>query len=442
MEQYEILQLRAANHARHRLARVSTSHNLKYWTRQPYLGFGVDAHSMLPAAPELRRDGSGGGAHCARPIRWRATRRRTASRPAQSSFWRRARWSILRLLSKSAFFLGLRLNSGVSLSCIRRRKCGRQQMDRLSTLLIAELVQDGLLEDAGQRFCASPSRRPPVLNDVFARLLWGSTMIDRTSYWSSPGRGPLDAVAEQVPSAQRDFESGLDEMAVVRSEKPLLDPESLMMLDGSRDTVTPALVGAGLMGPENPPPQRAQRSAAQSLHLGRATEGFNCQSRRLPKMNPGAATTVQRFGSVPISLVAILASMELPGKCAGLSGEERRADSAARPNSLYQRRRAASGCLLGAVKVVVKVYREITRKLFHSLSGTVLAMRWKKLDDVADLSRRQTGTPYSVPRAALRDLREQPHYRRSPVASAADLLRDQALSLRDAEGGLHVQPAC
>ena len=24
-------------------------HNLKYWTRQPYLGFGVDAHSMLPA---------------------------------------------------------------------------------------------------------------------------------------------------------------------------------------------------------------------------------------------------------------------------------------------------------------------------------------------------------------------------------------------------------
>src|SRR4029077_15260766 len=28
-------------------------HNLKYWTRQPYLGFGVDAHSMLePLVPE------------------------------------------------------------------------------------------------------------------------------------------------------------------------------------------------------------------------------------------------------------------------------------------------------------------------------------------------------------------------------------------------------
>jgi oxygen-independent coproporphyrinogen-3 oxidase len=27
----------------------SSRHNLKYWTRQPYLGFGVDAHSMLAA---------------------------------------------------------------------------------------------------------------------------------------------------------------------------------------------------------------------------------------------------------------------------------------------------------------------------------------------------------------------------------------------------------
>ena len=32
-------------------------HNLKYWTRQPYLGFGVDAHSMLTdsANPHERR---------------------------------------------------------------------------------------------------------------------------------------------------------------------------------------------------------------------------------------------------------------------------------------------------------------------------------------------------------------------------------------------------
>ena len=33
-------------------------HNLKYWTRQPYLGFGVDAHSMLLSATPERRSGA------------------------------------------------------------------------------------------------------------------------------------------------------------------------------------------------------------------------------------------------------------------------------------------------------------------------------------------------------------------------------------------------
>src|SRR5438094_3113451 len=31
-------------------------HNLKYWTRQPYLGFGVDAHSMLAAKPGMETE--------------------------------------------------------------------------------------------------------------------------------------------------------------------------------------------------------------------------------------------------------------------------------------------------------------------------------------------------------------------------------------------------
>src|SRR5205823_7592753 len=39
IQQYEI-----SNFAR---VGFESKHNLKYWTRQPYLGFGVDAHSML-----------------------------------------------------------------------------------------------------------------------------------------------------------------------------------------------------------------------------------------------------------------------------------------------------------------------------------------------------------------------------------------------------------
>lgn len=42
IQQYEI-----SNFAREGF---ESKHNLKYWTRQPYLGFGVDAHSMLPCA--------------------------------------------------------------------------------------------------------------------------------------------------------------------------------------------------------------------------------------------------------------------------------------------------------------------------------------------------------------------------------------------------------
>src|SRR5205807_984004 len=39
IRQYEISNFARGGH--------ESKHNLKYWTRQPYIGFGVDAHSML-----------------------------------------------------------------------------------------------------------------------------------------------------------------------------------------------------------------------------------------------------------------------------------------------------------------------------------------------------------------------------------------------------------
>ena len=51
VHQYEI-----SNFARpvtHGIGLRDSRHNLKYWTRQPYLGFGVDAHSMLVANETL-----------------------------------------------------------------------------------------------------------------------------------------------------------------------------------------------------------------------------------------------------------------------------------------------------------------------------------------------------------------------------------------------------
>src|SRR5271167_2304782 len=55
VQQYEI-----SNFARpvtHGIGLRDSRHNLKYWTRRPYLGFGVDAHSMLTANDELQAKG-------------------------------------------------------------------------------------------------------------------------------------------------------------------------------------------------------------------------------------------------------------------------------------------------------------------------------------------------------------------------------------------------
>ena len=73
VQQYEI-----SNFARpvtHGIGLRDSRHNLKYWTRQPYLGFGVDAHSMLPAGEELKSKAS---RLCDLPrrIRWKLSRRR------------------------------------------------------------------------------------------------------------------------------------------------------------------------------------------------------------------------------------------------------------------------------------------------------------------------------------------------------------------------------
>ncbi len=56
LHQYEISNFACA--VTHGIGLRDSRHNLKYWFRQPYLGFGVDAHSMLPAADELLEQGS------------------------------------------------------------------------------------------------------------------------------------------------------------------------------------------------------------------------------------------------------------------------------------------------------------------------------------------------------------------------------------------------
>ncbi|MGB8769175.1 MAG: radical SAM family heme chaperone HemW, partial [Candidatus Korobacteraceae bacterium] len=116
VRQYEI-----SNFARpvtHGIGLHDSRHNLKYWTRQPYLGFGVDAHSMLVAGDDLRAKG-------VEAVRFATPDSLEGYAAASGAAFRAEQLLASRTLVNAqaaleeSFFLGLRLNNGVSLSQIR-----------------------------------------------------------------------------------------------------------------------------------------------------------------------------------------------------------------------------------------------------------------------------------------------------------------------------------
>lgn len=143
IQQYEI-----SNFAR---TGFESKHNLKYWTRKPYLGFGVDAHSMLQSEN--------------RAVRF--------SNPDVLEMYvaGEARESTIvsqELALQEEFFLGLRLNHGVNMA---------ELAERYSTLLIAlfkdgisELISDKLLEQNGDVINLTRTGRL-LSNEVFQRFI-------------------------------------------------------------------------------------------------------------------------------------------------------------------------------------------------------------------------------------------------------------------------------
>ncbi len=129
-------------------------HNLKYWTRQPYLGFGVDAHSMLPI--------SGGSCEA---IRFSAP-------DSLDAYMNRAphKTTVVSVQSaiEESFFLGLRLNRGVNLDAMRAEFTADSISGYEST--IDECLREGLLEKSGAKLWLT-SRGRLLSNEVFARFL-------------------------------------------------------------------------------------------------------------------------------------------------------------------------------------------------------------------------------------------------------------------------------
>ena len=153
-------------------------HNLKYWTRQPYLGFGVDAHSMLvadrerreftrAAKPQEKDPGfSPGGPEAIRFASADVLEKYVAGSPVHSTIVSRA------AALEESFFLGLRLNRGVNLPEIAAT-FGQPALDHLLPA-VSELVGDGLLQREGQNIGLTPRGRL-LSNEVFQAFLVAPT---------------------------------------------------------------------------------------------------------------------------------------------------------------------------------------------------------------------------------------------------------------------------
>ena len=129
-------------------------HNLKYWTRKPYLGFGVDAHSMLRSLY--------GEYEAVRFSTPDSLEQYMANAPL-------TRTDVSRQGAlEEAFFLGLRLNEGVDLNELHLR-FGASALDA-TIPIIAELEAAGLLERDHDRIWLT-SRGRLVSNEVFERFL-------------------------------------------------------------------------------------------------------------------------------------------------------------------------------------------------------------------------------------------------------------------------------
>ena len=156
VQQYEISNFAREGHF--------SRHNLKYWRRLPYIGFGLDAHSMLPADTDAMRfqnaddldvymNGKAEG-----PF---AVLTKGASRPELEHVGREA-------ALEESLFLGLRLNEGVRLDRLREQFGGEMVASVMPG--IAEACEAGLLATDGERIALTSHGRM-ASNEVFSRLL-------------------------------------------------------------------------------------------------------------------------------------------------------------------------------------------------------------------------------------------------------------------------------
>ena len=144
--QYEISNFAPPSH--------QSRHNRKYWQRDPYIGFGLDAHSML-----LRSNGA---------VRF--------ANPEDLSHYgsQQPPSSPIDVFEREAFeetiFLGLRMNEGISPSQLSQQF--PRELVAPTEDAASELIRDGLMIEHNGRWQLTLRGRL-LSNDVFTNLLMG-----------------------------------------------------------------------------------------------------------------------------------------------------------------------------------------------------------------------------------------------------------------------------
>jgi oxygen-independent coproporphyrinogen-3 oxidase len=138
-------------------------HNMKYWQRKPYVGFGLDAHSMLRSGGDVVRfanadeldaylAGSGAGRELL-PMLGASAEIEPIGREQQF---------------EEALFLGLRMNEGLSLEDLRG-EFGEALVDSIQEPL-ADVIEAKLMTREADRVRLT-ARGRIASNEVFSRLL-------------------------------------------------------------------------------------------------------------------------------------------------------------------------------------------------------------------------------------------------------------------------------
>ena len=169
VHQYEISNF--ARRVTHGIGLRDSRHNLKYWNRLPYLGFGVDSHSMLIADDTLAGQGIEAVRFATPDSLEHYSLPMSDAQPAAARITQLLSSRTLvdsRAALEESFFLGLRLNRGVSLAEIADR-FGPARAQGVEPA-IAELIEAGLLENVSDRVCLT-SRGRLLSNEVFAQFL-------------------------------------------------------------------------------------------------------------------------------------------------------------------------------------------------------------------------------------------------------------------------------